>query len=341
MIHDSLEFHNVAELKKVGGLDGLRLQRAPESVRKHLDEGTAGVMLSPANSEIRFRLKDHCDEAIITLASQDGAVAYVYHGPFQGQSVNIGTQPTDVVIKNHKRQKLLATEIKSQFAYHPDLVRICFGNDYPEPVTYIQNNGNVCPPKTGDTPKKRLLAYGSSITHGTGLSGAGLSYSAHAAWKLDMDVQNLGASGCCLCEPAMADFLAAQKCDIMTLELSVNMLCRGFSAKEFQDRAEYLVKTVADSDPDRTIACITIFPHYNDMGKHFREEKLTSSSEEYRQTLRNIVSSLNRKNIILIEGPELLTNLGGLSKDLIHPGLRGMIEIGENLALRLTPLLRI
>jgi lysophospholipase L1-like esterase len=338
MIHDDLEFHNVAELVAVEGLEGLRLQRIPESLRSEVDEGTGGVMLSPANSEIRFRFKPGCDDATITLASEEGAVGYVYHGPFQGQSVEIGPEPTDVLIKDHKRQKLLTLEQKAGYSFNPDLIRICFGSDYPEPVTYIGHNGNVCLPKEGDSPSQTLLAYGTSITHGTGLSGAALSYSSHAAWKLGMDHRNLGASGCCLCESAMAHFLAAQDCDLMTLELSVNMLGRGINAEEFREKAGYLVKTVAEANPDRPIVCITLLPHYNDMGQHLIGDNQNATSEEYRQVLRDIVSSLNLKNLTLVEGPELLGNIEGLSRDLIHPGARGMIEIGENLASKIASL---
>jgi len=42
----------------------------------------------------------------------------------------------------------------------------------------------------------------------------------------------------------------------------------------------------------------------------------------------------------LIEGPELLPDIGALSQDLIHPGARGMIQIGEELARRLAPIIR-
>ena len=40
-------------------------------------------------------------------------------------------------------------------------------------------------------------------------------------------------------------------------------------------------------------------------------------------------------NVTLIEGPDLLADIGGLTTDLIHPGDLGMIQMGENLAKRL------
>lgn len=44
-------------------------------------------------------------------------------------------------------------------------------------------------------------------------------------------------------------------------------------------------------------------------------------------------------NLYYIDGRELLKNLEGLSDDLLHPGDAGMIEIGENLAAFIKPLL--
>tara|TARA_Y100000588_G_scaffold309722_1_gene334882 strand:- start:4722 stop:4859 length:138 start_codon:yes stop_codon:yes gene_type:complete len=41
----------------------------------------------------------------------------------------------------------------------------------------------------------------------------------------------------------------------------------------------------------------------------------------------------------LIEGPDLLADIGGLTTDLIHPGDLGMIQMRQELAKRLEKLL--
>lgn len=335
MIHDGLEFHNVAELRSVANSDGLRLQRVPESVRLQLNEGTAGTMLSPANCEIRFRIADGTESVTIRLSSECPATIYSYHGPFQWQSWALTTEPKDIKITRPKMLARLTPEDDLQVQYDPELVRLCFGGDYPEPVFYHGHSEGICLPRSGDIPRRCYLAYGSSITHGTGHSGATLSYPAHVAWRLGMDLRNLGASGCCLCELAMADYLAEQPCDMVTLELSVNML-GSFSADEFRTRARYLVERVADADPQRPVVCITIFPHYRDIHPRFREAKDQSTANEYRGILREIARGSGRPNVSLVEGPELLPDIGMLSADLIHPAARGMVNIGEELARRLS-----
>lgn len=339
MIHDNIDFHNVAELVKVEGSDGLRPQRLPEHVRTQVDEGTAGVMLSPAGCELRFRIAEGKESASVRLSGECPTDAYVFYGPFQGPALKITPEPKDFVIKPHKRLAQLPGSARSALAYAPGLVRICFGNAYPEPIRYHGHSDEVRLPDKTDTPGKLLITYGSSITHGTNEAGPAISYPSHAAWRLGMDVRNLGASGCCLCEPALADYLAEQRCDVMTLEVSVNMLGRGFTGEEFKQRASYLVKRVAESDPHRPVVCITIFPHYHDIDDSYYVPQVRSTSKEYRQILRDIVASMGRANVSIVEGPELLPDIADLTPDLIHPGVRGMIRIGDGLAEQLSRLI--
>ncbi|MDX1681609.1 MAG: SGNH/GDSL hydrolase family protein [Phycisphaeraceae bacterium] len=335
MIHDELEFHNVAELNEVEGHEGLRLQRMPEHLRTQLDEGTASVMCSPADCEIRFRILDGHDRVTFRLSSESETTIYVYHGPFQGNSFVVDKEVREFTIEPHKRVPQLADLNLPPLAFDPDLVRICFGGPYPEPLFYHGHDGGVAPPRPGDTPDKTYLAYGSSITHGTGLSGAAISYPAHVAWRLGMDLKNFGTSGCCLCQKVVADFLADQSCDLATLELSVNMLGGSFDGGEFRERVSYLVKRFADADPDRPVLGITIFPHFRDLDDRFCGDDDKATAAEFRQILRDVVAELDRPNLSLIEGPELLGRIDGLSHDLIHPGIRGMVEIGEALTRRI------
>ena len=334
MINDNLAFHNIAELRAVDGLAGLRLQRVPERVRVQLDPGTAGVMLSPADCEIRFRIAEGQESATIRLSSESRTTVYVYHGPFQGRSFDLDTEPRDFTIKPHKRTVELTQIGCASAQYDPGLVRLCFGGPYPEPVQYHGHGAGILPPREQDVPGKTYLAYGTSITHGTDFAGAASSYPAHVAWKLGYQLRNFGASGCCRCEMAMADYLAEQSCDLVTLELSVNMLGT-FAAAEFRERAGYLVQRMADSDPARPVVCITLLPHWRDISGFSIPPDSKSTAGEYRQVMRDIVKDLARPNLTLIEGSDLLPDIGGLTFDLLHPGARGMIQIGEELARRL------
>lgn len=48
--------------------------------------------------------------------------------------------------------------------------------------------------------------------------------------------------------------------------------------------------------------------------------------------LRDLIPELNHKQLYLVEGSEVLTDYSGITKDLIHPGDYGHMEMGRNLA---------
>jgi lysophospholipase L1-like esterase len=64
--------------------------------------------------------------------------------------------------------------------------------------------------------------------------------------------------------------------------------------------------------------------------------------EEFRRALEQVVSELvpeiGLSNLHFIKGPDVLTNIGGLTVDIIHPADLAMILMGENLAKKLKPL---
>jgi len=61
--------------------------------------------------------------------------------------------------------------------------------------------------------------------------------------------------------------------------------------------------------------------------------------DEYRRALRQAVDSCPHTNAHLIEAPEVLTDIAGLTAGLIHPSDLGMTEMGRNLADKIRPLL--
>ncbi|MDA0711702.1 MAG: hypothetical protein O3B73_16000 [bacterium] len=101
-------------------------------------------------------------------------------------------------------------------------------------------------------------------------------------------------------------------------------------------RVTYMVHTVAGANTARPVACITLFPHFRDFCV---DEDLLDKTAAFRQVLRDVVGSCPHPNVHLIEGPEMLTDLGGLTVDLIHPGDLGMIKMGERIADKLKALL--
>jgi lysophospholipase L1-like esterase len=334
MIHEGVEFHNVAELYG-DEQAGLRLQRVPETVRLHLNERAQQRMLAAAGTEIRFVTSG--DRVTVTLSSDAGTELIPFFGPLQGRErIRIPDEPTDIEISLPDRLAGIDQTTRQGFHFSPDVWRLTLRG---EGVRFhgIKGEG-LRPPTTGELPGLRYLSYGTSITHGAAATASHLTYVAQAAWRLRADLINLGVGGSAWCEPQLADYIAGRDdYDVVSLALSVNMIGGGFTDDEFRERITYMIDRVASTHPGCPVACITIYPHFRD----FTDDSEGSvRSALFRQILRESVAGLGHSNVSLIEGPDLLTYSGGLTVDLIHPGDFGMIQMGENLASRLSNLIK-
>jgi len=70
--------------------------------------------------------------------------------------------------------------------------------------------GDVRPPKKSETPRKTLLTYGSSITHGSNSLAAPNNWTSLVAHHLNTDLRNLGFAGSCCMEPEMIEYIASE-----------------------------------------------------------------------------------------------------------------------------------
>ena len=329
-LYENLEFHNVAELYDDGGA-GLRLQRVPEMVRRHLNERAQKRMLVAAGTEIRFLSSG--DRVRITLSSNGSAELIPFYGPLQGsERILIPSEPTTLeIIRPQHAKRRLDDGTRSGFVFSPDVWRLTLRGPG---VRYHGIEGEGLRPTTEDqVPRLRYLSYGTSITEGQAASAGHLTYAAQAAWRLRADLINLGVAGAAWCEPELADHIAERSdWDIATLELSVNMLGAGFSDEAFRERVSYMLDRVARTHAGKPVACITIIPHFRDFAD-------AAHTERFRAILREVHRKLGLANTHLIEGPDLLSEPAGLTVDLLHPGDHGMIQMGERLAAKLQPIL--
>ncbi len=325
MIFDNIEFHNVAELVDVG--NGKRLQRVPEGVRVCLNERAQQRMLSPAGSEIRF--VSGGDTVKITVSCPEGSAEVIpFWGPFQGKErVRIGAEPQVIELTYPERLKRLSNEAVDGLLYSPQVWRLTLRGDG---LVYhgIEGEG-LRVPRAEELPKLRYLSYGTSITHGASATAMHLTYVRQVAWRLGADLLNFGVGGSAFCEKELADYMAGREdWDIATLALSVNMV-GGFSVEEFTERVTYMVNKIAGVNTERPVVCITLYPHFRDFCV---DEDLHEKTATFRQVLRDVVNACPHPNVHLIEGGDMLTDIGGLTVDLIHPGDLGMIEMGERIA---------
>lgn len=339
MQRDDIEFHNVAELRAIDGRDGHLLQRVPEAVRAELNDGAQDRMCHPAGVELRF-VPDGPVELTLSTRPQRGVetgTARVFWGPIQGyETFDIGPEPTTFEVTPPERLERLRPEAVADLSFDPRVCRVRLpGEHRGGHVFYHGVEGDHRPPRDGEVPDQRYLAYGTSITEGEAPVAEHLTYVNQTARRLDDDPINLGSCGTAYCDAAMADYIAGRDdWDVATLALSVNMVGT-FSVEEFTDRATYMVNTVAAAHPDDPVVPITIYRNARDVCEGADDD---DRCERFREALRDVAAESPHDNVHLLEGKEILPDVAGLTTDLVHPGDDAMIRMGENLAAELDEL---
>lgn len=331
MIHDQIEFHNVAELATVPGANGLAMYRYPSDLFPALTP--QGNHMAATSTGVELRFVSAPSLLALTLSARSntafsaGAKVEIFRGDLHIATEMIPDGATRTLKLTTSELQPMRAGTFDSWNFAPDLWRVvCSGAT----VFYhgLNTAGQPCrPPRAGEVPEKRWLAYGSSITYATP------GYASHAARHLGVDLINKGLAGSCNCEPELVDYLASlQDWDFATLEICTNM-ADTFSEAGFEERARYLVTTLRAAAPDKPLVLITMFP----TGNYYVQEPndYTKKGEAFRKILRTVAADLNDPLIHLIEGNQVGTNLSQLSPDLLHPTPDGHQDMGANLAVLL------
>ena len=323
MIYDNMEFFNVRELTKSENYPGVRINRFPSEIINSFEMGTPASYAQ--GCEIRFRLTGR-SVIIYLLSIREDTEILVYFG--------------DYLCTRHFLQKGVITPIMLSFpqqfnkefevpcnnaGFNRNICRVFFNNESIIHYCGIDTFGNdIMPPIEDEKPKITFLAYGSSITHGSGTVSNCNSYIQVLARKLNAQVYNFGLSGCCRIEKEISDFIAGQDCDFYLLELGVNIRSV-YSKKEFKSRARYLLKCLLPNN--KPIFLTTIYQNTN---TYYCEEPAYSREKEFNSALNELVDEMKSDNLHLVDGNDILTDFNQLTTDFIHPSESGHIEMGNN-----------
>jgi lysophospholipase L1-like esterase len=336
MIHKNLEFHNVVELTKRENFSGLQLQRIPAAIHKHLYERGRWNAQMTCGTEIRC-VTDSDNLRLFISTLEGDTDLWVYQGDFFHSKHYITPGKIHCIHVNPvPRLKAVKPEALAGRRFSPNVWRFAMSGLFSMFHELEAFGHDVRPPNADEKPKARWLSYGSSITAGTGSTSPHLSYVQQTAWRLEVDVLNMGQGGACMCEPQLADFYASRDdWDFATLEIGVNMI-NSFTTEQFMNRATYLINTMLEKNPGKPVIVITPYPNSN----HYAlEETLASKRQrEYAAFLKDFVASSDNESLLLIDGFDILTDFCGLSVDLIHPFDTGTTQIAENLTRKLQDL---
>lgn len=330
MIYKNIEIHNVAEIveDENGGIGWLRVPRsvydAMESDRgRQMCQGATGV-------ELRFVMKG--GRAVLKLRGT--AYINVFFGSIQagwqcygeGKAV---TGVTELVIEKPANMDTIRDYSKrTGSGFSPEVVRVIFSKGRCE---VLDVEGDVCPPDKSLLPKNTLLTYGSSITHGSNSLATANSWTSVLAHNLNSDVINLGMAGSCRMEAELIDYIAELGVNggwtVAILELGINVL--DWDEEKIRQRVSYTLEQVAGRNPDKKVYVISPFYCHNDYyGKQ--------DANKWRGCIESLVRKIGYKNIIYINGLDILGDVSGLSADEVHPNIYGIQQIAD----RLTSLLK-
>lgn len=322
MIYDDVELYNVAEVLSSEDGNGKLLSRIPNKLRLTLNPNAKMRALYTAGCEIRFNLEGNSTR--IVLSCENPSIAEVFQGSFLISWHIVGKEPTEIRISLPQNIRFLDKITREEnLPFDAYLTRVVL----PHGMTRLFSiEGETSLPRKDQTPKKKYLAYGSSITQGSASYRPTGTYAMRTAQHLAVDLLNLGFGGGAHCEPQLADYIAEREdWDFATLEMGINMI-RNFSVEEFRRRVEYFIEKIAKSHPDKWVFCIDLFTFSDDFDPSVKKH------EAFRNVVKETVKNLDMPKLVYINGRILLKNMSGLTFDLVHPAPSGMEEIAYNLS---------
>ncbi len=330
MIWNGVELYNVSDLTEKDGR--LTMHRFPLWAEAQF--GEKGQAMNHCNSGVEIRFNMVSDEVTVGIGKETGfSNMYVYYGSIPAGN-SLGTHfitetHSGVTIRRPENMEILERVTKQyHLPFDPHLIRIVSAS-CTHYLTKIE--GETLPPAAGQTPDKRLLCYGSSITHGSHALVPQDSYVRRTADALGMDVINLGLAGSAHLEPSAAEHIAERgDWDIAFLELGINLL-KKITDAEFEARVATFLDILEGAG--RPIYVTDLFYTKADFLKEPEPEAMRAAVK--RQVLAR------GGNFHYIKGTELLTGADGLSSDLVHPNNQGMQQISENLLKHLSDVQRI
>lgn len=330
MIYKNIEIYNIAEIVDNG--DGsVSWIRVPSSAYEKTETSQGKNMLvNSTGVELRFVIKS--GNAVIKMATKSGGgLFHVYRGSIQGgwedHEVNkfVNTKPQDFVIKKSENiDRLNEITRVNNYPFAPEIIRVIFDRGSFKIFDII---GDVEPPTTEQLPKKTLMCYGSSITHGSNSLDISHSWVSVLAHNLKMDARNLGMAGSCRMEPEIVDYIASEgekgNWDTAILELGINAL--DFEEDKIISRAKNTIFQIASRNRDKSVFVVSPFYYYGD---YFTPE---DRAKIWRKILPSVVKELKLANVTYINGADVLNDCSFISADEMHPNIYGVQRIAEKM----------
>ena len=233
----------------------------------------------------------------------------------EGQKKTILLESTEMLEKyNPPTNGLFSTQVW----------RVRSGHDTMMVVHEIKTEGSLRAPTTDELPKKKIIAYGSSITHSAGSVLFNNSYLNTVGKTLGADVLCKGMGGSCFCHKEVAEYLPTVEWDLAILELGVNMV-ETVPAEIFKAKASEVVRQALTKG--KPVVMISMFMYYSEY-----DEKRRAKDAAYNKAYKEIFEEQKCDNLYFIDGKQILNDWTFLTFDLLHPSPNGHLEMGKRIA---------
>ena len=298
--------------------EGYVLHKFPISLIKELSPKGQGNAYTLFGSEIRFSI---LGKVKIEVSTESTAQILIYYGDYQGEFHTFSGLYTFQIEPKFDEEGL--KRLSQYHRFEPNLVRIILK----ENMTVKSIEGEYEYPDLSKFPKQKYLAYGTSITQGRNGFTPDLNYPGIVSESLGYECHNYGMSGSAYIEKALVDFMCEKTYDLITLELSVNLLGDGYDVSVFKERLKYLLQKIHQTQPHAKVIGITILDNWRKFG--FDQNRGTQSDVIlYREAFKSVMKDY--PHFILLNGESML-KFNHLSADLIHPSQYGMIELANHI----------
>lgn len=306
--------------------------RIPEAVRRQLNPKAQSNMLFVSNSELRFVMEEDAVTIVLRRLPVSGqiksrGILEVFSGDYQGSCEIspevIDVNETEITIRRQDWSHICRFP-RNPGGFAPQVMRVLLPYDWGCCIREIR--GAIRPPKTEEMPEKRLLFYGSSITHGGNASVPSRTYAFQTAWELGYDFINLGSAGSAFMDCAMAEYIAGlTDWDAAVFELGVNVI-EEWTDGQLYERAYQWIDTVKHAHPEKTVIVTDMYYNHYDFEGDER-------SDAFRKKIEECVSVLEKKydRLYYKKGTEIMGTFRGLSSDGLHPSDAGHTMIAQNL----------
>ncbi len=322
MIFENVELHNVDCVEK--GEHGYIMYRVPDKIREKLNI-RARDLVSRYTTGIEIRFVMNSDKAVLKLYVKGQnknrflPCQLFYGGIYSGwlwyDPVNLNDGLNEIVIDKVKLEEKVAEKSKNEghtFDYR--VIRVLLGS---ADIEFIGLEGDTRPPLDKEKPNKKILFYGSSITHGSLSCMPSVNFVNIIGSHFKADVFNKGYAGACHCSNAMADYIANRNdFEFAVCEVGTNIY-GAIPDEELFQRIKYLINIYKEKTGKKIIIIDNLI--------------LKPQNEDCRRLVKEAVTAAGYDGAIYVNGRDLLESEINVSADMTHPNPMGQFKIAENL----------